>query len=98
MGPILQVDIAALQQLSADLSRIADQISGIDSAGPIFEASAALNSSAVTAVSIGNADVIADAYRHLATQLGLMASGTAAAAGLYDAAEAEVVSELRGAY
>ncbi|MFI5432461.1 hypothetical protein ACHMZP_11250 [Rhodococcus baikonurensis] len=98
MGSILQVDIAALQQLSADLSRIADQISGIDSAGPIFEASAALNSSAVTAVSIGNAGVIADAYRHLATQLGLMASGTAAAAGLYDAAEAEVVSELRGAY
>lgn len=98
MGPILQVDFAALQQLSTDLSRIADQISGIDSAGPIFEAAAALNSSAVTAVSTGNAGVIADAYRHLATQLGLMASGTAAAARLYDAAEGEVVSELRGAY
>ena len=61
MGPILQVDFAALQQLSADLSRIADQISGIDSAGPIFEAAAALNSSAVAAVSTGNAGIIADA-------------------------------------
>lgn len=98
MGPILQVDFAALQQLSADLSRIADQISGIDSAGPIFEAAAALTSSAVAAVSTGNAGVIADAYRYLATQLGLMASGTAAAAHLYDAAEGEVVSELRGTY
>ncbi|MCD2107956.1 hypothetical protein O4214_24360 [Rhodococcus erythropolis] len=98
MGPILQVDIAALQQLSADLSRIADQISGIDSASPIFEAATGLDSSAVMAVSTENAGVIADAYRHLATQLGLVASGTAAAAGRYDATEAEVVSELRGDY
>ena len=98
MGPILQVDIAALQQLSADLSRIADQISGIDSAGPIFDAATTLELSAITAVSMENAGVIADAYRHLATQLGLMASGTAAAARLYDATEAEVVSELRGDY
>ncbi|MDV8005471.1 hypothetical protein [Rhodococcus sp. IEGM 1318] len=96
MGPILQVDIAALQQLSADLSRIADQISGIDSAGPIFEAATSLDSSAVMAVSTEHASVIADAYRYLATQLGLMASGTAAAARLYDTAEGEVASELRG--
>ncbi|MGW6655255.1 hypothetical protein [Rhodococcus sp. NPDC055024] len=96
MGPILQVDIAALQQLSADLSRIADQISGIDSASAISEAATSLDSSAVMAVSTEHAGVIADAYRYLATQLGLVASGTAAAARLYDATEAEVVSELRG--
>ena len=98
MGPILQVDFAALQQLSADLSRIADQISGIDSAGPIFEAAAALNSSAVAAVWSGYSGMIAAAFRALGTELGLMGSGTAAAARLYDAAEGEVVSELRGAY
>ena len=98
MGPILQVDIAALQQLSTELSRIADQISGIDSASTIFEAATSLDSSAVMAVSTEHAGVIADAYRYLATQLGLVASGTAAAARLYDATEADVVSELRGDY
>ncbi|MFD6515780.1 hypothetical protein [Rhodococcus sp. NPDC060176] len=98
MGPILQVDIAALQQLSVDLSRIADQISGFDSASPISEAATSLDSSAVMAVSTEHAGVIADAYRHLATQLGLVASGTTAAARLYDTTEADVVSELRGDY
>lgn len=42
--------------------------------------------------------MIADAYRYLASQLGLVASGTAAAARLYDTTEADVVSELRGDY
>lgn len=96
MGPTLDVDITAVQQLSEHLCTLAHQIAEIDALSPITRAAAALDQSAVAAQSLADRSTLAGAYSAVADDLAQLSVGVGAAARRYVSTDQDVARYLRG--